>query len=110
MALRSHDQFQASHWSTPPQNAYLIFSGASIRIGPEIGCLPYGGFLNCMHHLEGGSGQLLSNFVSFFIDKQKILNYGLTAGGGGGNALVVTTTRIFFLCIPIEGDQREMVV
>ena len=55
LTLRSHDQFQTSHWSTPlPPLAETPLAaaaektkiGATIRIGREILCLPYAGFLH----------------------------------------------------------------
>ena len=57
LALRSYDQFKATHWSTlycPPApsppiflvmpDAYIIDIGASIRISQKSWCPPYAGF------------------------------------------------------------------
>ena len=50
LAVRIHDQLQASHWSNKKIISHFFDAsgnknmGATIGIGPEIRCLPYVGY------------------------------------------------------------------
>ena len=92
LVLRSHDQFQASHWSSPPLlpapvnfvwplKKYLYiyilnkfffpsWQGYTNCIGQEIQCLPYAGFF--IHLLEFLRKKLDKSVFSLFLKEENL--------------------------------------
>ena len=84
LALISHDQFQASHWSSLPPSPlqlsiFIPFGiGASIRIGQDIQCLPNAGFYFIIPGCEKGHIFSLScTLLHLVIEISKKINFTL---------------------------------